>query len=124
MTVRLLVLVACVLVAACGALQGERPAVIAAPSASSRAELSRVASLAFDGVPVTLAEKAFMLDSVLWVDRLTPPGPQGRAATGRTLEEPMRLRLVLQGPRCLLVRDRDGHRFELRGVPCVPVGAR
>jgi hypothetical protein len=113
-----------VLVAACAALQGERPALIASPSANSRAELSRVATLAFNGVPVMLADSAFTLDSVLWVDRLTPPGPQGRAATGRTLEEPARLRLVLYGSRCELVRDRDGHRFELHDVPCVPAGVR
>ena len=124
MTTRLLALASCVLVAACAALQGERPALIASPSANSRAELSRVATLAFNGVPVMLADSAFTLDSVLWVDRLTPPGPQGRAATGRTLEEPARLRLVLYGSRCELVRDRDGHRFELHDVPCVPAGVR
>jgi hypothetical protein len=108
---------------ACGSLQGERPALIAAPSASARAELVRVVTLAFDGTPVTLADDAFTRDSVLTVERRTPAGPQGRAATGRTLEVPVRLRLVLDGARCELVREIDGRRFPLRDVRCVPLDA-
>jgi len=122
-TVRLLALASSVLVVACGALHAERPAVIAAPSASTRAELVRVVTLAFDGVPVTLAADAFTRDSVLTVERRTPAGPQGRAATGRTLDVPARVRLVLDGARCELVREVDGRRFPLRDVRCVPLDA-
>jgi hypothetical protein len=111
------------LLAACGSLHGERPAVIASPSASTRAELARVVTLAFDGAPVALADDAFARDSVLTVERRTPAGPQGRAATGRTLDEPARLRLVLEGARCELVREVDGRRFPLRDVRCVPLDA-
>ena len=123
MIVRLLALASSALVVACGVLQGERPAVIAASSAATRAELVRVVTLAFDGAPVTLADDAFTHDSTLTVERRTPPGPQGRAATGRTLDEPARLRLVLDGTRCDLVREVDGRRFELRDVRCVPLDA-
>ena len=72
MTVRLLALASSALVVACGALQGERPAVIAASSASERAELVRVVTLAFEGAPVALADDAFTRDSVLTVERRTP----------------------------------------------------
>ena len=109
--------------AACGSLHGERPAIIAAQSASGRAELVRTVTLAFDGVPVTMADDAFTRENVLTVERRTPPGPQGRAATGRTLDQPARLRLVLDGSRCELVREVDGRRFPLHDVRCVPLDA-
>ena len=123
MRARLLATVFGTSLTACGSLHGERPAVIAAPSASARAELVRVVTLAFDGTPVTLADDAFTHDSVLSVERRTPAGPQGRAATGRTLDAPARLRLVLDGARCELVREVDGRRFPLRDVRCVPLDA-
>jgi len=122
-TLRLLAMASSVLAAGCGALHGERPAVIAEASAGTRAELARVVSLAFDGAPVTLADDAFTHDSVLSVQRRTPAGPQGRAATGRTLDEPARLRLVLVGARCELVREADDRRFSLRDVRCVALDA-
>lgn len=120
---RLFAVIPGALLAACGSLHGERPAVIAAPSTSTRAELVRVVTLAFDGAPVTLADDALTRDSVLSVERRTPVGAQGRAATGRTLDEPARLRLVLDGGRCELVREVDGRRFLLRDVRCVPLDA-
>jgi len=110
------------IVGACGSLHAERPAVIARPTAAARAELMRVVTLALDGAPVTLADDALTRDSVLLVERRTPAGPQGRAATGRTLDEPARLRLVLEGTRCELVREADGRRFPLRDVTCVALG--
>ena len=109
--------------AACGSLHGERPAVISAPSASERAEFVRTVTLAFDGAPVTLADDAFTRDSVLTMERRTPPGAQGRAATGRTLDQPARLRLVFRGSRCEIVREADGRRFPLRDVRCLPLDA-
>jgi hypothetical protein len=121
MTERLLAAVCVTLLSACGSLHGERPAVIAEPTAATRTELSRAVTLAFDGVPVTLSDSAFTRESVLSVDRRAPPGPQGRVATGLTLEQPARLRLVLRGSRCELVRERDGQRFPLRDVSCVPL---
>ena len=109
--------------AACGTLQAqEQPAVIAAPTAESRAELTSVVSAAFNGQPVTLADDALTRESVLTIERRTPPGPQGRIATGRTLEAPERLNLVLRGGRCFLVREADGREWELTQARCVPAG--
>jgi hypothetical protein len=107
--------------AACGTLAAqEQPAVIAAHTAESRAELTSVVSTAFNGQPVTLADDALTRESVLTIERSTPPGPQGRAATGRTLEAPERLNLVLRGQRCFLVREADGREWELTQARCVP----
>ncbi len=77
-------------------------------------------TLAFDGAPVTLADDAFTRDSVLTVERRTPAGPQGRAATGRTLDEPVRLRLVLYGARCELVREAMGVVFRCATLRAYP----
>jgi hypothetical protein len=98
----------------------EQPAVIAGHTAQSRAELERVVSAAFNGQPVTLADDALTRESVLTIERRTPPGEQGRAATGRTLEGPARLNLVLRGSRCFLVRAADGREWELNEARCVP----
>ena len=106
---------------ACGTLSAqEQPAVISAPTAQSRAELARVVTAAFNGQPVTLADDALTRESVLTIERRTPPGEQGRAATGRTLGAPERLNLVLRGTRCLLVRAADGREWELNEARCVP----
>jgi hypothetical protein len=109
----------------CGTLAAQDElAVIAPATQQSRAELARVVALAINGQPVTLAEDALTRDSVLTLERRTPAGPQGRAATGRTLDEPEQLTLVLRDSRCVLVRA-DGRAFELAGVRCVPAaGAR
>jgi hypothetical protein len=109
---------------ACSTLSAqEQPAVIAAHTAHSRAELERVVSAAFNGQPVTLADDALTRESVLTIERRTPPGEQGRAATGRTLETPARLNLVLRGTRCFLVRAADGREWELSEARCVPAPA-
>jgi hypothetical protein len=119
-------LVAAVLLtpAACSSLAAqEQPAVVAAHTKQSLEELTRVASAASNGQPVTVADDALTRVSVLTLERRTPPGPQGRAATGRTLEMPTRLSLVLRGTRCFLVRDSDGREWELSEARCVPAPA-
>lgn len=109
---------------ACGTLSAqEQPAVISAPTAESRAELARIVSAAFNGQPVTLADDALTRESVLTIERRTPPGEQGRAATGRTLDAPARLNLVLRGARCFLVRAADAREWELSETRCVPAPA-
>ena len=106
--------------AACGTLAAqEQPAVIAEPTERSRAELARVVSAARNGQPVTLADDALTRASVLALERRTPPGPQGRAATGRTLEAPAQLKLVLRGTQCVLVRVADGREWPLDETRCV-----
>jgi len=106
--------------AACSTLSAqERPAVVAAPTEQSRAELERVVAGAMNGQPVTLAEDALVRDSTLTVERRTPAGAEGRAATGRTLEMPVRFDLVLRGSSCVL-RAADGREWQLREARCVP----
>jgi hypothetical protein len=115
---------ALVLPAACGTLSAqEQPAVIAAPTAQSRAELARAITAAFNGQPVALADDALTRDSTLTIERRTPPGPQGRAATGRTLEAPEQFKLVLRGSSCVLVRVMDGREWPLAETRCVPAAA-
>jgi hypothetical protein len=121
MRARIAIAASLLLPAACSTLAAqEQPAVIAAHTAQSRAELMRVVSAAFNGQPVTLADDALTRESVLTLERTTPPGPQGRAATGRTLEVPERLNLVLRDRRCFLVREADGGEWELSEARCVP----
>jgi hypothetical protein len=112
---------AIVLVVACSTLAAqERPAVIAMPTEQSRAELERIVSTALNGQAITLAADALTRDSVLAIERRTPPGPQGRAATGRTLETPVQFKLVLRAGRCMLVRVADGNEWQLNEARCVP----
>jgi hypothetical protein len=112
-----------VALAACSTLSAqEQPAVIAAPTERSRAELQRIVTAALPGEAVTLAADALTRDSVLTLERREPPGLEGRAATGRSLETPEQFRLVLRGERCLLVRQADGREWELREAECVPAG--
>ena len=110
--------------AACGTLGAqEQPAVIAAHTEQSRAELERAASSAMNGQLVTFADDALTRESVLTLERRTPPGPQGRAATGRTLEEPVQFELVLRGARCLLVHARTAASGSSTEARCVPAAA-
>jgi hypothetical protein len=107
---------------ACSTLSAqEQPALIAAPTAASQAELVRVVTTAVGGQGITLAGDALTRESVLTLERRTPAGPQGQAATGRTLEEPTQFRLVLRGTRCFLVSQADAREWELREAMCVPV---
>jgi hypothetical protein len=111
--------------AACGTLSAqEQPAVIATPTPQSRAELASAVSAAMNGQPVTLADDALTRESVLVLQRRTPPGPQGRAATGRTLDTPEQFRLLLRGERCVLVHAADGREWQLEEARCVPAAGR
>jgi len=124
-TVHLTVLAAAALtVAACGTVGAEdRPAVIARPTDSSRAELLRVVTAAFDGRPVTLADDALTRDSVLTIERREPRDQQGRPVGGRVLEAPEQFRLVIVGKtRCELVRQSDQRRWRLEEATCAPSG--
>lgn len=105
------------------------PALISNPTPQSRAELRRVLSVALAGAPVTIADDALTRTSVLIIERAVPRDAQGRplrSLTGRTLERPVRFRLLKSGNRCLLVREGDGRRWELTEATCVaePVSSR
>jgi hypothetical protein len=105
---------------ACSTLSAqEQPAVIAAPTDASRAELKRIVAAAVGAQGITLADDALTRDSVLTLEHRTPAGPQGQAAAGRTLEEPQQFRLVLRGSSCWLVRVADAREWQLREATCV-----
>jgi hypothetical protein len=76
-----------------------------------------------NGQPVTLADDALTRDSTLTLERRTPPGEQGRAATGRTLDTPEQFKLVLRGGACVLVRSADGREWPLDEARCVAAAA-
>ncbi len=124
MSPRLLAALSPLLLTGCGTLaaQPEQPAVVALHTEQSRAELRRVVSTAMNGEPVTLGDDVLLHDSVLTVERRAPAGEQGRAATGRTLEAPVRFNLLLRGTSCLL-RAADGREWPLDDVQCRPAGA-
>ena len=64
--------------AACGTLAAqERPALIAAPTEQSRAELERVLSAAFNGQPITLAADALTRESVVAIEHEDAAVPRG-----------------------------------------------
>jgi hypothetical protein len=117
-----MLVVATAALAACSSLHAEeRPALIAESTAQSRAALARAVTAAV-GRSVMLADDALTRDSVLTLEQ-RDPSPAGRVATGRTLEEPMRFKLVLRGERCVLVREADGGEWPLEGTRCVPAPA-
>jgi hypothetical protein len=104
--------------------QDDLPAVIAEAGAASRAELARVVSEALDGAPVMLAEDALVHADRLVIERARSRDPAGRTLDGRIVEPPERFRLVRSGAQCVLIRERDGARFALRGIRCVRVTDR
>ncbi|HEX6998993.1 MAG TPA: hypothetical protein VF322_12700 [Gammaproteobacteria bacterium] len=95
----------------------EVPAVIVDPTPQGRAELAGVVSAAL-GAPVTLSDDALTGGSVLVVERREPRDAQGRPLSGRSFEMPERFRLVLDGGRCVLVREATRERFPLAAVTC------
>jgi hypothetical protein len=115
---RTVVLVALAPLACTAPRAPDRPALLVAPDAASRAEVERVAAAAAGVASVTLRDDALLSESVLVLER-NANDPQGRAATGRTLEAPVVLELVLRRTSCTLVRRADGRSFELRAARCV-----
>jgi hypothetical protein len=122
---RALALSAAAAAAGCGALTAQdRPALIARPTAASRAELLRVVAAAFGGRAVTLADDALTAGSVLIVEGREPRDAEGRRVSGRSQESPQRFRLVLRGSTCELVRESDGRRWPLTQTECMPGAPR
>jgi hypothetical protein len=106
---------------ACSSLSPEeRPALLADSTPASRAELARVVTAAADGRPALLADDALTRDSELTLEQREPAGQGGRLATGRTLDAPLKLKLVLRGDRCVLVRESDQREWPLDAARCVP----
>ena len=109
---------------ACGTppARADVPAIIAEPSAESRAELLRVVAEAVNGAPVTLADDALTRESTLIVERREPRDAQGRPLSGRLLDMPLRFHLVLRDGKCVLIRESDAQSWPLGDTRCVAAG--
>ena len=96
------------------------PALIDAPDDASRAALRETVSAIFGGQDVPLADDALTTSSLLLIERKLRGSLDAPPATGRVLEEPIRLRLVKSGSDCVLVDLRDDTRHVLADTRCVP----
>ena len=97
------------------------PAVIVDADDASRAALQSTVNSLFGGQDVMLADDALTTSSVLLLEH----GPRGQMAgdspaTGRIVEEPLRLRLVKNGDDCVLIDPRDDSRHVLADTACAP----
>lgn len=96
------------------------PAVITQPDDASRAALQSTISSLFGDQNVMLADDALTQSSLLTIEY----GPRGSLnnlpATGRVLDEPIRLRLVKNGNDCVLIDLRDDSRHVLANTRCTP----
>ena len=100
------------------------PAIISAPSAASHAELERVISAAFNGIPVTLADDALTRESTLTIERNRPRDAEGRPLDGRDPGRPEHFRLFKTGADCVLVQESTGRRWKLTASSCVAAPGR
>ncbi|MEA3132649.1 MAG: hypothetical protein QOG17_495 [Gammaproteobacteria bacterium] len=94
------------------------PAVIVAPTAESRAELSRVIRGALHGVPVTLADDALTTSNVISLGHANIRDQAGRPLNGRELSRPETFELFKRGSQCVLVRSKNGHAWRLHHTRC------
>ena len=115
-----LLVLALVTLPACRTWPAERsaPAVIAHPTAASRADLERAVSQAFGGAPVRLASDALTHDSLLIVDRAQARDARGLPLNGRALGRPQHFRLVRRGARCALLHVESGREHALPHTTC------
>ena len=98
----------------------EVPAVIADPTAESRAELLGVVQDAMSGAPVRIADDALTTTSVLIIQRMPQKDLEGRPLTGRDLGRPEHFKLVTNGTKCVLLHEESGERRVLRRTRCKP----
>lgn len=99
------------------ATEQDRAARIVAPDDASRAALQRAVNGALH-TEVTLADDALTESSVLIIERSPPQTMDGLPTRGRTTEEPLQLRLVINRGRCILIDQRDHSRHELEHTRC------
>jgi hypothetical protein len=101
-----------------GSAPPPRPALIAHPTAASRADLERAVSEALGGAPVRLADDALTRDSLLIVGRAQARDVNGVPLNGRELGRPQHFRLLLRGPRCVLLHVETGKSRALPHTMC------
>jgi hypothetical protein len=99
-------------------MDSETPAVIVEPTPSAMAELEQIITTALRGTPVSLNSSVFSQSSLLTLDHQSRQSPEGRMATGRTMEKPEQFRLIRVGTRCELLRVKTGDRLALRETKC------
>ncbi len=100
--------------------QEDVPALIAHPTAQTRAELLRALTEALDGATVTIADDALTRENLLIIERKPHRDLRGRPLSGRDLGRPEPFRLVRSGSQCFLVRERTGERWLLQKTTCAP----
>jgi hypothetical protein len=100
-------------------IQADQPARVVGSTPESRAELQRVVSTALQVDEVTLAHDALKESSWLVIERSRVRNLDNAPLQGRDLGRPERFQLVLSGPRCVLVHERDGSRYPLLETACV-----
>jgi hypothetical protein len=117
---RALLLSACALAASgCASVaQSDAPAVIAQPTAASRAELQRIVATALNRNDVTLADDALTRESILLIERTPARDATGKRLSGRDYEKPEQFQLVSHDGRCTLIHQASGKRYELRQTTC------
>ena len=94
------------------------PAIIVHPDDQSRAALYQAVSHALGDAPVTLADDALTLATVLSVHHAHPRDAAGRPFDGREREKPQTFALFRNGTRCILVHLQNGERITLKSVEC------
>ena len=96
----------------------DQPARIINPDEASRAALQSMVDSILN-TEVTLAENALTESSMLIIERspprtMTNPNPQGR-----TMDEPIQFRLVINGSDCFLIDQRNESRHMLKDTECL-----
>jgi hypothetical protein len=125
-SVATVLLAAAFLMPACAARSGstpmaaDRPAVLAAPTPYTRAELARAVSEGMHGAPVRLADDALTTDSHLIVTHVQQRDSAGRPISGRATEKPERFELVEHDGSCILIQERTDRRWRLQSATCAP----
>ncbi len=96
------------------------PALIVNPTPTSRFELTRVVTTAINDTAIALADDALTETSTLILERSPPRSIEEQPATGRLLDRPVRLRLVINVENCVLINEADGRRWRLFQTECIP----
>ena len=86
---------------------------IASADATARAVLADAVAALLGQPHVVLADDALTRTDLLLVERT-------QRGDGRSTERPVAFRLVKEGDACVLVRQPDGPKRRLDGVPCRP----
>lgn len=101
--------------------QAAQDALLTESSAATHARLARSASELLGGVPVLLADDAFLASSRVSIDRAVRRNAAGLRVDGRSEAVPRILRLQIRDGRCVLRLDGSDRELVLDGVSCQPV---